>query len=382
MNASQTPDAANSLAAAQPTFLLALRGVWLLTWKPQLTWRRLTMGIVGMLVLPALVYLTTSPAIWSQSHSLLGSPAQRFEELNRRLIKAGLPLRPDQSRQLRQAFTEEFARAESNRGDGQLLETSASARAEQVKACYERIHERAQNILDDRQFTKYQALESRVLAENERRSSEPVWSRPSAFYHWLIDFYFFVILPLTCVRACGALVRDELQADTLGFLTTRPLSRANLLVAKYISQTAWLQLWLAVQTLLLFAVGALREIPGTVSLLWLFLVAQFLAVLAWSALGTLLGLISNRYMAMALVYGLIVEMGIGRIPTNINTLSLMRHLKVLLAHDATLQAIYDWSGQGVPLSVGALVLGGGLFLTLAALLFTFREYHHTAEMQK
>ena len=75
-------------------------------------------------------------------------------------------------------------------------------------------------------------------------------------------------------------------------------------------------------------------------------------------------------------------MGIGRIPTNINTLSLVRHLKTLLAHNPALQKLYDWNGAGVLLSIGALVFAAGLFLTLGALLFTFREYHQTAEMQK
>jgi hypothetical protein len=87
-------------------------------------------------------------------------------------------------------------------------------------------------------------------------------------------------------------------------------------------------------------------------------------------------------MALALLYGLIVEMGIGRIPTNINTLSMVRHLKTLLSHNAVLQGIYDWPSQNLALSLGALVFGAVLFTTLAALLFTFREYHHTAEMQK
>ena len=104
-----------------------------------------------------------------------------------------------------------------------------------------------------------------------------------------MDFYFFVILPLGCVRASGALIRDELQADTLGFLTTRPLSRARLLAAKYLSQTAWLQIVFLIETLLLFAAGLLRHIPAIGALMPLFLAAQLLAVPAWSALGNVPG---------------------------------------------------------------------------------------------
>ncbi len=87
-------------------------------------------------------------------------------------------------------------------------------------------------------------------------------------------------------------------------------------------------------------------------------------------------------MAVAIVYGLIVEIGIGSIPTNINALSLMRHLKALLAHDAALQAVFNYPIKGVPASVEALLLASALFLGFAAVLFTYREYHHTTEMQK
>jgi ABC-type transport system involved in multi-copper enzyme maturation permease subunit len=197
-----------------------------------------------------------------------------------------------------------------------------------------------------------------------------------------VDFYFFVVLPLACVSRCGALIRDELQANTLGFLTTRPLRRDVLLMLKYLAAAAWLQFVMGIQTLLLFAVGWIHHVPSLGALFPLFLGAQVLAVMGWSALGVFLGLVSKRYVALALVYGVIVEMGIGRIPTNINTLSMMRHLKTILAHNAPLERIYDWPGTGAPFSALALVLAALIFVGFAAALFTFREYHHTTEMQK
>ena len=85
---------------------------------------------------------------------------------------------------------------------------------------------------------------------------------------------------------------------------------------------------------------------------------------------------------MALVYGLIVELGIGDIPTNINTLSVMRHLRTLLSHNSALQSLYEWSGTGLLVPVAALLLASLLFVALASLLFTFREYHPATEMNK
>src|SRR5260221_9931655 len=51
------------------------------------------------------------------------------------------------------------------------------------------------------------------------------------------------------------------------------------LIVKYLSQTAWLQMTMLIEALLLFAVGQLREMPALGALLPLFLAAQFLAVL-------------------------------------------------------------------------------------------------------
>jgi len=94
-----------------------------------------------------------------------------------------------------------------------------------------------------------------------------------------------------------------------------------------------------------------------------------------------LGLATKRYMAAALLYGLVVEIGIGQIPTNINNLSLIRQLKSLLAHDEILQGIYKWTTTALPYSVGALLLAVGIFVAVGVFLFTYREYHPTVEMQ-
>ncbi|MGO8674778.1 MAG: ABC transporter permease [Limisphaerales bacterium] len=366
-----------------PSFLGGLRGIWRLTWKSQLTWRQAPLLVVGLLILPVLVYITTpTSGAWSQGRSLFAAPERQFGELARRLGGSRTPLQPAQETQLRQIFTEEFARAGSDLPQGEAHVSNSDRERQRFRACYERIHERVKPLLDERQFARFENFEKRKLLEAERRPHQFLWTRTGAFYHWLIDFYFFVILPLRCVKGCGGLIRDELQADTLGFLLTRPASRARLLVLKYLAQTAWLQLLLLVQTALVFATGWLREVPDLGSLFPLFLAAQILAVPAWAALGAFLGQVSQRYFAMALVYGFIVEMGIGRIPTNINTLSLLRHLKSLLSRNPALQGIYDWPARGVPISVVAPVVATLVFLGLAALLFTCKEYHHTAEMQK
>jgi hypothetical protein len=376
-------------ASLNPTFLGALRGIWLFTWRSRLTWRRMPAAILVLLVLPGLVYLTmSSPESWSRRHPLLGSPGPRVKSLARKLRQAQVPLEAQQNREVMVIFADEFARAERAWRETKTPDSNTSGERVQIKACYERISKRLEEVLDNRQLAEWQTFKRQTVNDGVKSAIDqgsgvvPGWGRTSPFYHWLIDFYFFVILPLSCVGACGALIREELQNDTLGFLTTRPLTRAKLMIVKYLSQSAWLQIVVLVQALLLFAAGSLRQIPGLSTLLPLFLGIQFLAVFTWSALGAFLGLVSKRYMAIALLYGFIVEMGIGRIPTNVNTLSMIRHLKSLLAHSAALQEVYEWPMRGIPFSLAALAFGTVVFLALAAFMFTFKEYHHTAEMQK
>jgi hypothetical protein len=373
----------------QPSFLGALRGIWLLTWRSQLTWRRLPGRLALLLALPFLVYITTqSPKGWAIRHDELGNlTPPRLNRFFRDLRDVKSPIRDQQRSDLIQIFNEEYATTRREMTEAQS-EGDADRRLKRqlavAAACEKRILRRAEETLDEAQFAVFKSFEkdNRTRMEQAIRNHREAWGRTDPFYHWLVDIYFFIILPLSCIRSCGALTRDELQADTLGFLVTRPASRARLILSKYIAQLVWLQILLLVETLLLFAVGAGREIPSLGALLPLFVGAQLLAVTVWCALGTLLGQWTSRYMAIALLYGAIVEMGIGRIPTNINVLSVMRHLKILLSHNETLQRIYDWPTDGAWVSIIALAVAPILFMALAAALFSFVESLPASEMQK
>jgi ABC-type transport system involved in multi-copper enzyme maturation permease subunit len=366
-----------------PSFWLALRGICLLSWRTQFAWKRLPLRLLSLLALPLLVYITCpNSQDWRKLNSLMGDPAMQLNRFYGSMNKAKMPVEPEQRVKLLPVFQEEFARAEGELAGLEREDNTVEQRGVKIREGYDRVEKRAQEILSELQFKRFREFCRRNVELGKQRAQEKNGNWTSPFYHMLMEFYFFIVLPLNCVRQCGGLIRDEVQANTLSFLATRPLSRAGLLVAKYLAQTGYLQLVLLLQTALLFWVGYLRDIPGLTDLLPLFLAVQILAVFAWSALGLFLGQISSRYMALALLYGAVVELGIGRIPTNINTLSIMRHLKTLLAHNPELQSLFAWSGAGVPFSLCALVIASGVFLGLAALLFTFLEYHHTAEMRK
>lgn len=366
-----------------PSFLRALQGIWLFTWKAQFAWRRVPVMALTLLILPALIYLTTvSPAFWYRMNPLVYNPLTPLDDLKRKLEGVNETISQEQISKLLAIYREEYDLAEKNRDDGQVTGNPFDRRNEEISQLSNRIKERAKALLSPAEYRVFETYQNRKLNNWTSTRHGPPIGRTMPFYLWMVYFYFLAILPMACIWRCGALIRDELQADTLSFLTTRPLSRGRLLVIKYISQVACLQITMVIQVLLIFLAGWLRSVPGVGGLLPLFLGTSVLAVFAWSALGVFLGQVSQRYMAVALVYGLVVEFGIGKIPTNINALSIMRHLKSLLSHDAIMQARFDWPARGVPFSITALLVASVLFLTIASLMFTFKEYHHTSEMQK
>ncbi len=105
-------------------------------------------------------------------------------------------------------------------------------------------------------------------------------------------------------------------------------------------------------------------------------------MLAYGALSALLGLTNKRYLVVGVVYGFIVEAGIGLIPTNINNISISRHLRTLLANHPAVRDLYSWVPDGTSFSALMLLAGTVLFVAAGATLFTLREYHPADEMQK
>ena len=101
-----------------------------------------------------------------------------------------------------------------------------------IDSCHGRILAKARDVLDAGQFAEFQAWDKDYVANTKGQISESTWNRTAPFYYLLIIVYFFIVLPLSCVWSCGGLIRDELQTDTLGFLTTRPIKRATLVVLK------------------------------------------------------------------------------------------------------------------------------------------------------
>jgi len=369
----------------EPSFWRAWQGLWSLTWKSQLLWRRTPILLATLLTVPLLMYFTLEPLkLLTGDYDWRQRPREMVNEF--RAEAGGLSRGISQNlTQIIRDEQDQVIPAEPNvtaDGGNQFTEQALEQEKEKVRACQARIAERARSVLNPTQFAAFERFQARKLEEAASTIRRFNLRDLRPFYSWLFNFYFFLALPLYCLLACGSMIRDELQADTLGFLTTRPVGRGRLFLMKYLCQMLWLQAVVAVHGLLLISVGWVRQVPGMGELLPFFLGVQFLAVLSWGALSALLGIVTRRYMVLGIAYGFIVELGLGRIPTNINVISLTRHFRSLLGHHPVLQQLSDWVPQDGRVAVSAVLLATGIFLALGIGLFTHREYHHATEMQK
>ena len=208
-----------------------------------------------------------------------------------------------------------------------------------------------------------------LMLSNIGSGNERVWMG------WVVGFYLHFLVPLTCLNVCGSMMRAEVQANTLSFLTTRPHHRHTLYLLQYVCHVGWLQLVFFICAMGLFALGAVKQVEGLGTLLPLFLITQFLAVLAWSALSALLGLLHQRFMVIGIIYWLIVEIALGQVEiSNINQLSVLRQLHTLLGQNELVYKVFPWTNEAPIMALGVLLIATLFFLAAGAAMFTFREY--------
>src|SRR5258708_25039455 len=137
--------ASRTTAELRPSFLSALRGLWLFTWKSQLIWRRLPAGLLQLVALPVLICITTfSTRSWDRHFHWVGNPVMSLDSFSRRLGRTGQKLEPKQSAELLRIFQEEYARAEHVWRDKYAAAGGAIRQGKQIRSAHQPIRYRSE----------------------------------------------------------------------------------------------------------------------------------------------------------------------------------------------------------------------------------------------
>lgn len=183
----------------------------------------------------------------------------------------------------------------------------------------------------------------------------------AALESWAGAVHLAFLLPVLALLSGAGAVRDDMQPVAVDYALTRPVRRPLYLMFRYASQMACLQLTALAALAVLIAAGLHAGIDGLGPLAARIAAAQVLAIAGFCALGFLFGALSPRYLVLGVAWGMLVEVGIGRIPTRISSLSLTHHVHAML----------EAPGVG---PVGVVTLFAGLALAGAGAVFTWRQF--------
>lgn len=177
-----------------------------------------------------------------------------------------------------------------------------------------------------------------------------------AYFEWTNDFVLGASLGILAFLGGAGAVRESLKPGSVDYVSTRPVPRPLHVLFTYISQTACGLIAGLGLVGFLFAVGSIAGREALAAELPRQMVLMGAGVVAFTALGFGLGALTNRYMILGLLYGGLIEAGLGNIPIQINKLSISRHLDVI------------GDGRGALVGNAATFAALGTLLLIAAVL--------------
>ena len=198
------------------------------------------------------------------------------------------------------------------------------------------------------------------------------------FLPWVVRFYVCFLVPVLAFLAAAGVVRDDLQSGSVDYLFTRPVRRPTFIFLRYLAQVGCAQIEFLLSLLVLVGIGMFREVPGMQAAIPRLLLAQVLVVGAFSAFGFLCAMLTSRYVVIGLVYGAVIEVGLGNVPTQLSRLSMIRQtigiLNPLLGgQPAGISGPLAVEALSAPASVLLLLGISAAMVGVTALLFGLRE---------
>ena len=198
------------------------------------------------------------------------------------------------------------------------------------------------------------------------------------FQELMLPLFLQVVLVFVTLVSASALIREEIEDNTLPFLLTRPVSKPSLAVSKFagylIAGVAFLLPPVVV------AYGITEAYVGTglgadVDVLEGFLAATALGVLAYGALFYLLSVVLRKPLMVGLLIGFVWESIVVSLPGSVPKLSITYYLRSVLGG---MIAVGPYTGNpdyvSAPVAVAVLVVFSIVVLVLSAVAFQGMEF--------
>jgi ABC-2 type transport system permease protein len=202
------------------------------------------------------------------------------------------------------------------------------------------------------------------------------------FQDVMIPLFLQVVLIFVTLVNATALIREEIDDNTLPFLLTRPISKPALVAYKYIG---YLVAVLVVLIPPIIAAYGVTEAYGGLAfntdldVLWGFLATTILGSAAYGALFLFISVLVRRPLAVGLLIGFVWESVVDQIPGDVPKISVIHYLKTILKD---VIAVSHLTGYRTDLSAGAaagvLVAVSIALVILAGFVFQQMEFRQKA----
>ncbi len=190
------------------------------------------------------------------------------------------------------------------------------------------------------------------------------------------------MLALVSLIMSTSVISQEIEQKTIVYLLTRPISRTNLLVARYLASATLVSLigcWMALCLML----GTLGLGGFSNPVFWRDIAAIILGAFAYGSVFTLISLLFNRAMLVGIIYAFGWELFVSNMPGDQFYLAIMSYLNGVANHPAVGAArrgvrflAGDFTGAQISPMVGTIVLIGisTVLTMISARWFSTREF--------
>jgi len=202
------------------------------------------------------------------------------------------------------------------------------------------------------------------------------------FQDVMIPVFLQVVLIFVTLVNATALIREEIDDNTLPFLLTRPISKPALVAYKYVGYLV--AILVLVLPPVVVAYGVTEAYGGLgfaadADVLWGFLAVTILGVAAYGALFLFISVLIRRPLAVGLLIGFVWESVVDSIPGDVPKLSVIHYLKTILKDVVAIGPLGGYSSDiGAGAAAAVLIAFSIAMVILSAFVFQQMEFRQKA----
>jgi len=195
------------------------------------------------------------------------------------------------------------------------------------------------------------------------------------YREFMYELFLLNMLPFFVMVTAGGILRNEIKDGTLEYIWTRPISRLRVMGGFFAAAIAATFIWVFFLSLGVQAGAMYHGIEGIWAEYDRLLLAVFAGCVAFSGLAMLVAAFSGKFVGFGLLYIGLVEIGIGKIPTNINNIAIRHHMETIVG------SAFGEGGGSIASGLWGSFLIAAIFVFLAGFLFRNKNYSLGSEKE-